>query len=167
MVLLCPAQGPWASSWKSWIGHRTSWNIFRSHIDQQTLWKNLKYKSYWQWHHTSFYDKHDDFGFPIVNFPWSSGDVPSLPSYVLHISQLVRFAMCFTSALVFHFKNLHITLKLSTQGYCYKSQSSKTILKVLQIILWAFIQIWWNFFQEYIGISHSVFYGDLVYKSRK
>ena len=24
--------------------------------------------------------KYDDFGFPIVNFPWLSGDVPRLPS---------------------------------------------------------------------------------------
>ena len=31
--------------------------------------------------HTSVYDKRDDFGFPIVNFPWLSGDVPRLPSY--------------------------------------------------------------------------------------
>ena len=30
--------------------------------------------------HTSVYDKRDDFGFPIVNFPWLSGDVPRLPS---------------------------------------------------------------------------------------
>ena len=29
--------------------------------------------------HTSVYDKRDDFGFPIVNFPWLSGDVPRLP----------------------------------------------------------------------------------------
>ena len=33
--------------------------------------------------HTSVYDKRDDFGFPIVNFPWFSGDVPRLPSYML------------------------------------------------------------------------------------
>ena len=42
--------------------------------------------------HTSVYDKRDDFGFPIVNFPWLSGDVPKLPSYDIYISQLVRFA---------------------------------------------------------------------------
>ena len=41
---------------------------------------------------TSVYDKHDDFGFRIVNFPWLSGDVPRLPSYGSYISQLVRFA---------------------------------------------------------------------------
>ena len=47
--------------------------------------------------HTSVYDKRDDFGFPIVNFPWFSGDVPRLPSYVVYISQSVRFARCCTS----------------------------------------------------------------------
>ena len=26
--------------------------------------------------HTSFYDKRDDFGFPIINFPWLIGDIP-------------------------------------------------------------------------------------------
>ena len=30
--------------------------------------------------HTSVYDKRDDFGFPIVNFLWFSGDVPRLHS---------------------------------------------------------------------------------------
>ena len=30
--------------------------------------------------YTSVYDKRDDLGFPIVNFPWLSGDVPRLPS---------------------------------------------------------------------------------------
>ena len=39
--------------------------------------------------HTSVYDKRDDFGFPIVNFPWLSGDIPRLPSYGIYISQLV------------------------------------------------------------------------------
>ena len=29
--------------------------------------------------HITVYDKRDDFGFPIVNFPWLSGDVPRLP----------------------------------------------------------------------------------------
>ena len=61
--------------------------------------------------HTSVYDKRDDFGFPIVNFPWLSGDVPRLPSYGIYISQLVRFARCCTSVLDFHSKNLQITSK--------------------------------------------------------
>ena len=36
--------------------------------------------------HTSVHD----FGFLIVSFPWLSGDVPKLPSYGIHILQLVR-----------------------------------------------------------------------------
>ena len=69
--------------------------------------------------HTSVYDKRDDFGFPICNFPWLSGDVPRLPSYGIYISQLVRFARCYTSGLNFHSKNLEITSKLLTEGYGY------------------------------------------------
>ena len=69
--------------------------------------------------HTSVYDKRDDFGFPIVNFPWLSGDVPRLPSYGMYISQLVRFTRCCTNVLDFHSKNLQITSKLQTQGYRY------------------------------------------------
>ena len=59
--------------------------------------------------YTSVYDKRDDFGLPIVNFPWLSGDVPRLPSYGIYISQLVRFVRCCTSVLDFHSKNLQIT----------------------------------------------------------
>ena len=69
--------------------------------------------------HTSVYDKRDDFGFPIVNFPWLSDDVPRLPSYGFYISQLVRCARCCTSVLDFHSKNLKITSKLLIQGYRY------------------------------------------------
>ena len=69
--------------------------------------------------HTSVYDKRDDFGFPIVNFPWLSGDVPRLPSYGVKISQLVRFARCSTCISDFHSKNLQISSKLLTQVYRY------------------------------------------------
>ena len=69
--------------------------------------------------HTNVYDKRDDFGFPIVNFPWLSGDFPRLPSYGIYISQLVRFDRCCTSIFDFHSKNLQITSKLLTQGYSY------------------------------------------------
>ena len=39
--------------------------------------------------YTSVYDKRHDFGFPIVNFQWLSGDIRRLPSYSIYISQLV------------------------------------------------------------------------------
>ena len=87
--------------------------------DKETSFLDLNIKVIGSDIHTSVYDKRDDFGFPIVNFPWLSGDVPRLPSYGIYISQLVRFARCCTSVLDFNSKNLQITSKLLTQGYRY------------------------------------------------
>ena len=41
---------------------------------------------------SKIYDKHDDFDFDIVNFPFLQGDVSRRPSYGVHISQLKRIA---------------------------------------------------------------------------
>ena len=87
--------------------------------DKETSFLDLNIKVIGSDIHTSVYDKRDVFGFPIVNFPWLSGDVPRLPPYGIYISQLVRFARCCTSVLDFHSKNLQITSKLLTQGYRY------------------------------------------------
>ena len=65
--------------------------------DKETSFLDLNIKVVDSDVHISVYDKRDDFGFPIVNFPWFSGDVPRLPSYVVYISQLVRFARCCAS----------------------------------------------------------------------
>ena len=65
--------------------------------DKETSFLDLNIKVVGFNIHTSVYDKRDDFGFPIVNFPWLSGDVPKLPSYRIYISQLVRFGRCCTS----------------------------------------------------------------------
>ena len=65
--------------------------------DKETSFLDLNIKVIGSDVHTSVYDKRDDFGFPIINFPWLSGDVPRLPSYGVYISQLVRFARCCTS----------------------------------------------------------------------
>ena len=87
--------------------------------DKETSFLDLNIKVVGSNINTSVYDKRDDAGFPIVNFPWLSGDVPRLPSYGVYISQLVRFARCCTSVFYFHSKNLQITSKLLTQGYRY------------------------------------------------
>ena len=68
--------------------------------DKETSFFDLNIKVIGSDIHTSVYDKRDDFGFPIVNFPWLSGDVPRLPSYGIYISQLVRFARCCTHTLL-------------------------------------------------------------------
>ena len=38
---------------------------------------------------SNIYDKHNDFDFDIVNFPFSDGDIPRAPSYGVYISQLI------------------------------------------------------------------------------
>ena len=100
-----------------------------------------------------------------MNFPWLSGDVPRLPSYGIYISQLVRFARCCTSVLDFHSKNLQITSKLLTQGYRYH-KLRKTFGKFFRSYSELLSKFGDISFQEYLskGISHPVFYGDLVYK---
>ena len=84
--------------------------------DKQTSFFDLNLKVIGSDIHSTVYDKRDDFGFPVVNFPWMRGDVPRLPSHGIYNSQLVRFAGCCTSVLDFHFKNLQITSKLLTHG---------------------------------------------------
>ena len=83
---------------------------------------------------TSVYDKRDDFGFPIVNFPWFSADVPRLPPYVVYISQLVRFARCCTSVSDYPFQNSSNYFQTTDTGLQI-SQASKIIWKILQVIL--------------------------------
>ena len=41
---------------------------------------------------SKIYDKHDDFNFDIVNFPFLDDDVPRAPSYGVYISHRTRFA---------------------------------------------------------------------------
>ena len=103
-----------------------------------------------------------------VYFLWLRGDVPRLPSYGINISQLVRFAGCCTSILDFLSKNLQITSKLLTQGYRYHKlrKTFKKFIRSYSELLSKFGDI---SFQEYMskGISHPVFYNDLVYKLRR
>ena len=68
---------------------------------------------------TKIHDKRDDFDFPIVNFPFLDGDIPTAPSYGVYISQLVRFTRICSSVSDFNERNLFITEKLLHQGYHY------------------------------------------------
>ena len=43
---------------------------------------------------TRLHDKRDDFDFDIVNFSYLSSNIPSGPSYGVHISQLIRYTGC-------------------------------------------------------------------------
>ena len=44
--------------------------------------------------YTKLYDKRDDFDFHIVNFPFLSSNILSIPSYGVYISQLIKYARC-------------------------------------------------------------------------
>ena len=98
--------------------------------DKETSFLDLNIKVIGNDIHTSVYDKRDDFGFPIVNFPWLSGDVPRLPSYGIYISQLVRFARCCTSVFDFHSKKSSNHFKTIDTGLQI-SQASDNVWKVL------------------------------------
>ena len=72
------------------------------------------------------------------------------------------------SVLYFHSKNLQITSKLLTQGYRYH-KLRKTFGKFFRSYSELLSKFGDISFQEYLskGISHPVFYGDLVYKLRR
>ena len=58
------------------------------------------------------YDKLDDFGFEIVNFPFLDDDVPRSTSYGVYISQLIRFASASSHVANFNTRNKLLTQKL-------------------------------------------------------
>ena len=66
------------------------------------------------------YDKRDDFGFDIVNFPFLDGDVPRSTSYVIYISQLIRFARVSSHVAGFNARDKILTAKLPQQGLAYR-----------------------------------------------
>ena len=116
--------------------------------------------------HTSVYDKRDAFGFPIVNFPCMSGDVPRFPSYGIYISLLIRFARWCTIVFDLRSKDLQTTSKLLSQGYRYIPSFVKHFGKFSRSYSGLLSKFGAIPFQKYVtkGISHPVFYGDLVYK---
>ena len=65
---------------------------------------------------TKIYDKHDNFDFEIVNFPFLD-DVPRSTSYGVYISQLIRFARASSYVADFNTHNKLLTQKLLKQGY--------------------------------------------------
>ncbi|KAK3096998.1 hypothetical protein FSP39_005494 [Pinctada imbricata] len=118
--------------------------------------------------HTSVYDKRDDFGFNIVNFPWLDGDVPRLPSYGIYISQLIRYARACTDVLDFHSRNLQITKKLLGQGFRFH-KLVKTFWKFYKNYCQLLLKFGPIQATEYItfGISQPAFYGDIINKIRR
>ena len=64
---------------------------------------------------TRLYDKHDDFDFHIVSFPFLSSNIPSGPSYSYFI--LVRYARCCSHHHDFRYCHKCVVDRLLSQGY--------------------------------------------------
>jgi len=41
---------------------------------------------------TKLYDKRDDFIFPVINYSFLNGNIPSSPAYGVYMSQLIRYS---------------------------------------------------------------------------
>ena len=134
---------------------------------QRNFFPWFKYKSYCQW---CLYRRLRQtrwvriFYRQFALFEWWSSWT-RLPSYVVFISQVVRFARCCSSVLSFLSKNLQITSILVTQSYRYH-KLRKTFGKIVRSYSGFLSKFGEISFQEFVseGFSHHVFYGDLVYK---
>ena len=120
--------------------------------------------------HNSVYDKRKDFGFPIVNFPCLSGDVPRLPSYGAFISQLVRFARCCTSVSDVDSKNLqilpnywHRITDITSFEKHLESSSDHTLTFHQNLVKYRFK----NMFRKESLTRYSTYFSDIVYKLRR
>ena len=113
---------------------------------------------------TKFYDKHDDFDFEIVDFPFLDGDVPRSISYGVYISQLIRFARALSHVADLNTRNKLLAQKLLKQGYRYhklRKTVSKFYRRYHDLISKFQIGLKSLFRQE---LSEPEFYCDLVYK---
>ena len=116
---------------------------------------------------TKIYDKRDDFGFDIVNFPFLDGDLPSSSSYGVYIFQLIRFARVSSNVDDFNTRNKVLTAKLLRQGYTYhklRKAVSKFYRRHFGIVSKYNVGLKILLLQ---GLSEPEFYGNLVYKFRK
>ena len=116
------------------------------------------------------YDKHDDFDFDIVNFPFLDGDVPlstSYELYELYISQLIWFTRVSSHVVDFNARNKTLTVKLLQQGYRYhklRKTFSKFYRRHYELVFKFSIGLKTLLYQ---GLSEPEFYGDLIYKFKK
>ena len=136
--------------------------------DKETSFLDLNIKVIGSNIHTSVYEKRDDFGFPIVNFPLLSGDVPDSRHTEFIFRSWFDLLDVVLALFYFHSKNLQITSKLLTQGYRYHK-----LRKTFEKFFMSYSELLSKFgaisFQNYVsqGITHPVFYGDLVFKLRR
>ena len=102
-----------------------------------------------------------------MNFPFLDGDVSSLTSYGVYISQLIHFARVSSHVDDFNTRNKVLTAKLLRQGYKYHKLHkafSKCYRHHFDLVSKYNVGLKTFLLQ---GLSEPEFYGDLVYKFRK
>ena len=63
--------------------------------------------------YSKLYDKHDNFDFQIVNFPFLSSNI----LYGVYVSQLIRYARCCSYCDDFGYRHKLLVARLLSQGY--------------------------------------------------
>ena len=66
---------------------------------------------------TDLYDKRNEFGLRIVNFPHMDSNIPSKPAYGVFITQLVRFVQVCGNYQQFMLRSTNLTKRLLKQGF--------------------------------------------------
>ena len=86
------------------------------------------------------YDKRNDFGFEIINYPDIRGNAPKKPAYGVFISQLVRF--CSINKSVHHFKR---DVKILVQKLLLKGFSSAGLYAKFRQYCQRNLKVWSKF----------------------
>ena len=114
--------------------------------DKETFFLDLNIKGIGSDVHT----KREDFGYPIVNFPWLTGDVPRLPSYGVYNSQLVKFAraLAFRISILKIFNSLPNYLRRVTDITSFEkhseSSSGHILTCCLNLVIYRFKNMLWK-----------------------
>ena len=111
---------------------------------------------------SKIYDKHDDFDFDKVNFPFLDGDVPRSTSYGVYISQLIRFARVSSHVTDFNARNKILTAK-PIRYHKVRKAFSKFYRRHYELV--SKFKVGLNSLLPQ-GLSKPDLYGDLVYKLR-
>ncbi len=77
------------------------------------------------------YDKRDDFGFEIVNFPHMDSNVPVGPTYGVYVSRLIAFARICSDFQDFAERHSMLVKRLVKQGF-KPARLKKSFLKFLR-----------------------------------
>ena len=85
--------------------------------DQEVTYLDLQLKIEKSTINYKLYDKRDNFGFSIVNFPDLRGNIPTGQSYGVFISQLIRYSRCCQNLKDFKERTSNLVERLKKQGF--------------------------------------------------